>query len=316
MYEGTFGTTTAPASMLKEVLSRTSRSQENLRGRDRSRLLETTSTLGEVLDGATTPASAPGGALGCCTSTLERNTRGSDGPSREEALARGSTLEEPRFSSSSFFLEQRPDPSSSRQASRHTAPTKLSPSSARYISHLGRASPNFPSLPRVPSGYSQSASWADLVRADPLKVYGGYSLEMSSRIGGRSRIEGAVPTNGVEGQDTTPKPVSVEHDFAGGEPEPSVEDFRDGLAEQDMADGLEHQVKTDQFRAFISRLPMSERFRVLGLQEVYVVRPPMTTLSIQSAVELSKQNPEPGALSRGNFRSAAGGRPSNAASRK
>ena len=316
VYEGTFCTTTALASMLKEVLGRTSRSQENLRGRDRSRLLETTSTLGEVLGGATIPASAPGGALGCCTSTLERNPRGSDGPSREEALARGSTLEEPRFSSSSFFLKQKPDPSSSRQAFRHTAPIKLSPSSARHVSHLGRASPNFPSLPHVPSGYSQSMSWADLVRADPVKAHDGYSLEMSSSIGGRSRIEGAVPAKRVEGQDATPGPVSVEHDFAGGEPEPSAEDFRDGLAEQDTAGGLEHQMKIDQFQAFISRLPMSERFRVLGLPEVHTVRLPVKTPSIRSAVELSKKNPGSGALSRGNFRSAAGGRPCNAASRK
>ena len=148
---GTLGNTTA--SMLGEVLGRTSRSQENLRGHDRSRLLETTSTLGEVLGGAT-PASAPGEALGRRTTTSKGCPRGSDGPSREKALARESVSEEPRFPSSSFFLEQRPDPSSFRQSYRHSAPTKLSPSSARHVSHLGRTSPNFPSSPHVSSGDS------------------------------------------------------------------------------------------------------------------------------------------------------------------
>ena len=139
VYEVTLGTTTAPARMLMEILGpRTSRPEQDLRGRHRSRLIETTSTLGDAL-GDSTSASAPGRALGCCTSTLERNPRGSDGPPREEALVRGSTSEGPRISSGSFFLEQRPDPSSFRHASRQTAPTKLSPSSARHVNHFGRA---------------------------------------------------------------------------------------------------------------------------------------------------------------------------------
>ena len=110
--------------------------------------------------------------------------------------------------------------------------------------------------------------------------------------------------------------VSVEHDFAGGEPEPSAEDFRDRLAEQDTAGGHEHQVKVDQFQAFISGLSMAERFRVLGLPEVHAVRPPVKTPSVRSAVELSQENLRPGVLPRRNFRSAAGGRPFNVASRK
>ena len=75
-------------------------------------------------------------------------------------------------------------------------------------------------------------------------------------------------------------------------------------------------MKIDQFQAFISRLSMAERLRVLGLPEVYAVRPPVKTPSILSAVELFKENPGSGALSRGNFPSAAGKRPFSAASRK
>ena len=97
----TLGHTTA--STPGEVLGHdpaTSRREEDLRGRDRSRLLETVSTLGEVLGGGIsagalgeapgggTSAGAPEGALGGCTPTSKRNPRGSDGPSREKALAR------------------------------------------------------------------------------------------------------------------------------------------------------------------------------------------------------------------------------------
>ena len=128
---------------------------------------------------------------------------------------------------------------------------------------------------------------------------------MSSK---RSRIEDAVPVSRVEGQDTTPEPVSAEHDFAGGRPEtaeedlaggelePSAEEFRDGLAEQDTAGGLEHQVKIDQLQTFIARLSMTERLRVLGLPEVHAVRPPVKTPSFRGAVELSEENPRSGAL--------------------
>ena len=179
---------------------------------------------------------------------------------RGKKLSRESVPEEPRFFSSSFFLEQKPDPISFHQYFLHTAPIKLSPSSARHLSHLGRASLNFPSSQHVPFSDPQPASWADLVRTDPLKVHDGYSLEVSSRIGGRSPIEGSIPAGKVGRQDATPEPVSTMHDFAGGEPEPSAEDFRDGLAEQGTAGGLEHQVKIDQFQAFISGLSMAERF--------------------------------------------------------
>ena len=70
---------------------------------------------------------------------------------------------------------------------------------------------------------------------------------MSSRIGGRSPIEGSIPAGEIGGQDATPEPVSAMHYFTGGEPEPSAEGFRDGLAEQGTAGGLEHQVKFFQF---------------------------------------------------------------------
>ena len=96
----------------------------------------------------------------------------------------------------------------------------------------------------------------------------------------------------------------------------SLRNLRKGLDKQDMAGGLEHQVKIDQFQTFISRLSMTERFRVLGLPEVHAGRPPMKTPSTRSAVELSKENSGSGALPRGNSRSAAGGRSFNAASRK
>ena len=130
MYGATFDT-----HMLGEICGpRTS--EEDLRGRDRSRLL----------DGTT--AGAPGGTLGRVTASFG-NPRGTDGQSGRGALAKESAFEEPGLPSKRFFLEQRPDPcssrpdlSSSRQASRHAALTKLSPSSARHhVSHLGRATP-------------------------------------------------------------------------------------------------------------------------------------------------------------------------------
>ena len=157
-------------------------------------------------------------------------------------------------------------------------------------------SPRSCTFPLVIPKQQVGQSWADLARVDTLKAHDGHSLEMSSK---RSRIEDAVPVSRVEGQDTTPELVSVEHGFAGGKPEtveedlaggelePSAEDFRNGLAEQDTAGGLEHQVKIDQLQPFIARLSTAERPRVLGLPEVHAVRPPVKTLSIQSAVELS-----------------------------
>ena len=86
-------------------------------------------------------------------------------------------------------------------------------------------------------------------------------------MGERSRIEGAVPAGWVEGNDATPEPVSIEEDFAGEEPEPVARDFRDRLVEQDTIGWHVHQVKIDQFQAFISGLSMVERFRVLDLPE-------------------------------------------------
>ena len=134
--------------MLGEIC-RPRTSKEDLRGRDRSRLL----------DGTTT--GAPGGALGRVTASFG-NRRGTDGPSGRGALAKGCAFEEPGLPLTRIFLEQRPDPcssrpdlSSSRQASRHAALTKLSHSSARHnVSHLGHAPPKFSSLssslPHVP----------------------------------------------------------------------------------------------------------------------------------------------------------------------
>ena len=167
-----------------------------------------------------------------------------------------------------------------------------------------------------------------MVRGDPLKAQDSHSLEMLRRMKGRSRIEGAAPARKIEERDTTPETVSVEQEFGGEEPEPveedlaggepgsSAEDLRDGLTERDTTCGLEHQVKVDKFQAFISRIPMAERLRVLGLPELHAVRPPVKTPSIRSAVELSKENPVSSALSRENFRSAVGGRPFRGASSK
>ena len=98
--------------------------------------------------------------------------------------------------------------------------------------------------------------WTDLVRADRLKAQDGHPLELLKRIKGR--LDGAVPARKVEGQDTTAGPESAKQDLAGGEPGPSAEDRPDGLAEQGATRGLEHQVKIDQFQAFISRLPMEK----------------------------------------------------------
>ena len=257
MYVATFDT-----NMLGEICSpRTS--EEDLRGRDGSRLL----------DGTT--AGAPGGALGRITASFG-NPRGSGCSLGRGALAKGSAFQDPGFPLTRSFLEQRPNPcssrpdlSSSRQASRHAALTKLSLSSARHnVSHLRRPPPKFPSLssslPYVPSsGYPQPAGWADLVRIDPLKAQESHSLKMLKRIRGRSRIEGVTPARKVEERDTTPGRVSVEQDFAGEKPEPveedlaggesgsSAEDLRDGLAEQGTTRGLEQKVKIDQFQAFI-----------------------------------------------------------------
>ena len=80
--------------------------------------------------------------------------------------------------------------------------------------------------------------------------------ELLKRIKGR--LDDAVPARKVEGQDTTTGPASAEQDLAGGEPGPSAEDSPDGLVEQGATRGLEHQVKIDQFQAFISRLPMEK----------------------------------------------------------
>ena len=136
--------------------------------------------------------------------------------------------------------------------------------------------------------------------------------KLPGRIGGRSRIDGAVPARKVEGQDTTPRPVSVEQDFAGEEPEAveedltggesglSAEDRPDGLAELGTTRGLEHQVKIDQFQAFISRL-YGKRLRDLDLQELHAVSSPVKTPSSRSAVELSKEDQVSDALSRENL---------------
>ena len=98
-------------------------------------------------------------------------------------------------------------------------------------------------------------------------------------------------------------------DFAGRESGPSAEDLRDGLAEQDTAGGLEHPMKIDQFEAFISRLSMRVRLRVLGLLDVHAVRPLVKIPTIRSDVGLPRGSPGSGALSTGNFPFAAGGCP-------
>ena len=100
----------------------------------------------------------------------------------------------------------------------------------------------------------------------PLTAQDGHPLELLKRIKGR--LDGAVPARRVEGQVATAGPASTEQDFAGEEPEavvedlaggePSAEDSPDGLAEQGTTRGLEHQVKIDQFQAFLLRLSMEK----------------------------------------------------------
>ena len=190
-------------------------------------------------------------------------------PLREGTLARGSVSKEQIFPSINSFLEQRPVSSLfSLRKYRHTASTKIPCPSTRQVSHLGRRSSYFLSFPHVLTNNSLPASRTDLFRADPLKAQDVYSLERSSRVGERSWIEGAVPAGRIEGKDATPEPVLIEEEFAGEEPEPVARDFRDRLVEQDTIGWHEHQVKIDQFQAFISGLSMVvERFRVLDLPE-------------------------------------------------
>ena len=171
-YGATLGT-----CMLGEIHGpRTSSTEEDLRGRDRSRLL----------DG--TPAGAPGGALGGCAPTLTGNSRGTDGPSGGRALARGSALVEPRFPSTIFFLEQRPDPSSFRlKHFHHAAPTELScPSaSARKADYFGHRPPD-----SVPRTSLDSASFPDaLVNLMPATERPGPSQYASSKKG---KMEGKM----------------------------------------------------------------------------------------------------------------------------
>ena len=99
MYEATLGT-----SMLGEILGpMTSRTDKDLRRRHRSRLLETTSTLGEVL--------GDGRHLSQCALKGTRlqyfNIGKAADPWREGALARKSVLEEPNFAQANFpFLSR------------------------------------------------------------------------------------------------------------------------------------------------------------------------------------------------------------------
>ena len=172
-----------------------------------------------------TPIGAPGRALGYSTSIWERPPRVHQG----RKLSPGEPAsEEPRFSLSIFcpFLSDR----GQVRVRSVKLLAILTPRSYRPlppdVSHLGRVFPSFPSLPHVVSPSQQV--WAALVRADPLKAQDGHRLEMSKRIKGRSRIEGAAPARKIEGQDTTPGPAPVEQAFAGEEPDPVDEDFAGG----------------------------------------------------------------------------------------
>ena len=143
---GTQGCSTSLASMLREILG--PRPEEDLRGRHRSRLFETTSTLGEEHgDGRYSSQCVWKGTrlqyfnMGKAAADLLR-----EGRSRQESLLwRNQDFLKQIFR---FFsrAEARSEfvPSS---CSCHAAPTKLTPSSARYVSHPGRVSPSFPSPP-------------------------------------------------------------------------------------------------------------------------------------------------------------------------
>ena len=75
--------------------------------------------------------------------------------------------------------------------------------------------------------------------------------------------------------------------------------LRDSRAKQGTTRGIEHQVKIDQFQAFISRLSMEKG--VLDLQELHAVSSPVKTPSSRSAVELSKEDLVSDALPRENL---------------
>ena len=145
----TLGSSTSTAVVLDETPGRgTPKSEGNLRGCDRSRLLGTANAFGEALGGISS-ASVLGETLGGGAPTSEGNSRGSDGLSRERAPARRSASEEPRFSSSTFFLEQRPvsSPPSPRKC-RHTTITLFRKRCQSPWSHI----PSFPLVPACPLG--------------------------------------------------------------------------------------------------------------------------------------------------------------------
>ncbi|CAN0366114.1 unnamed protein product [Ascophyllum nodosum] len=163
-----------------------------------------------------TSASAPARALGYSTSTFERPLihRGS--------LAKEPDSAEPFFSQANFLFLF-----SSRGQIRvrsvklfHTSSTKLSPLPQDMLVTLVAHLLISPSFRHAPPRNSPPVSWEDLVRADPRKAHDCHFLDMSSRMGGRSRIEGAVPASRFEEQHTTTEPVSVEQDFVGEESEP------------------------------------------------------------------------------------------------
>ena len=166
-----------------------------------------------VTDG--TPASAPGKVLCYSPSTLERPLIHRGRELSPESLFRRNT-----FSLKQIFLffsraEARSEFDPSSFFIFH--PPKLPPLPQDMLVTLVAHLLVSPSFRHAPSRISPSVSWADLVRADPRKAHNCHFLGMSSRMGGRRRIEGAVPAMRFEEPDTTPESVSFEQAFVGEE---------------------------------------------------------------------------------------------------
>ena len=169
MYEATLGT-----SIVGEILGpRISWTNKVLRGRHRSRLLETTSALGEVLGDGRYPSQCA--LKGTVLQSF--NIGNAADPSREGAFAREPVSEEHFFSQASFpFLF------SSRGQIRvrsvkllYTSSTKATTSPANHLSHYGRVSPSFPFVPTRPLLYF---SISELGRSGPCRSPEGPRLSL------------------------------------------------------------------------------------------------------------------------------------------
>ena len=167
------------------------------------------------------PASAPGGALGRCTPAPARSPRGTGGPFREEALISGSTSGEPRFSSSIFlFLFLFPSRAEARSEF-------VSSSFSPYLPHQAttlfrKTSVTLVACPLVsPRSRMLLPPTSELGRFGPCRPSEGprWSLPGKSRAGSEGEVGSKVPyqPGGSRNKIPFPIPVSVEQDFVGEE---------------------------------------------------------------------------------------------------